>query len=196
MRSIALTVLGLLFVVGIAAATVPDPNLCTVDPCDVFGMPPGTSPGMILYPCPEDDGFAEFTCNIRNADGDPIPDAVVEIIILVPGNHCICPEGVLTGITDENGNVTFNISGGGCTFGQDAVQIIANALIIRTYQNLKSPDFDGGGSDCAVDLADYITFGGDFSSGAPGCHDYFNDGACDLGDFILFGEAWGRTCCE
>jgi hypothetical protein len=194
MRNVVLAVIGLVFTVGIANATVPDPTLCSVEPCDSFGDPPGSAPGMVVYPCPVPGGSAEFVCNIRNADNDPIPDAFVEINILVPANHCICPEAVLTGTTDALGNVTFNISAGGCTFGMDAVEIIANGMVIRTYQNLKSPDWDST-SDCDVDLADYIVFGTAFSTGAPGCHDYFNDGSCELGDFIVFGEAWGHVCC-
>ncbi len=186
MKSLILVIGGLWFLVGIAGATLPDPWTCSVGPCDEFG-------GMITYPDPVPGGAAEFTCIIRNFDYDPIPDAYVEIHLMVPSDHLICPEADLHGTTDAVGSITVNITAGGCTTGLDAVEIIANGMYIRHYQNLKSPDFDGASSG-GVDLGDYIVFGGDFSAGAPGCHDYFNDGACELGDFIVFGEAWGHIC--
>ncbi len=186
MKTSVLLLAGLFLLIGVANATIPEPWNCSVAPCDEFF-------GIIIYPDPVASGAGEFICSIRNNNNDPIPNAFVEVVFQVPGNHIICPGAVLTGTTDANGFVTFNISAGGCTTGIDAVRIIANGMTIRTYQDLKSPDYDGLPSG-TVDLGDYIVFGGDFSAGAPGCHDYFNDGVCELGDFIVFGEAWGRVC--
>jgi hypothetical protein len=187
-----LAVIGLVLTVGIANATVPDPDLCSVLPCDTYGVPAGSAPGIFMYPDPVPDGLAKFTVNVRNADDDPIPDAFVEILIGVPGNHHLCPDVVLTGTTDANGDVDFNISAGGCTIGANAVIIRANGVDIRDYDYLKSADFSP--VDGQTELADFIAFGTQYASSAPGCTDFFNDGTTELTDFVAFGEAWGRAC--
>jgi hypothetical protein len=178
-----------------ASATVPDPDLCSVLPCDTFGSPAGAAPGMVVYPEPIVGGTAAFTVNVRNADNDPIPDAFVELIFGTPANHYMCPDLVLTGTTDLNGNVDFNLSMGGCTISPNAVKVRANGLDIRTYENVKSMDY-AGGSDGKVDLGDFIGFGADFSAGAPGCYDFFNDGTTGLEEFIAVGEGWAHDCTD
>ncbi|MCK4304429.1 MAG: hypothetical protein KAY24_09350 [Candidatus Eisenbacteria sp.] len=186
MRSVVLAVIGLVLTVGIVNATVPDPDNCAVDPCDTIG-------GLIIYPDPVIPGFASFTANVRNADNDPIPDAFVEIIFGMPGDlYLECPDLVLTGTTDVNGNVTFDVSAGGCSVGANAAKIRANGVDIRTYENVKSPDY-AGVADGNVDLDDFIPFGSAMGV-TGGCTDYFNDGMTGLEEFIVFGEAWGRTC--
>jgi len=187
MRNVVLAVvIGLVFLVGAANATIPDETLCTVDPCDSFG-------GVVTYPNPVAGGAAEFTCNIRNGDNNPIPNAYVQVEFMVPANHFFCPDVVLDGNTDAVGNITFNISAGGCTEGMDAVQIIANGYLIRTYQNAKSADW-APTANGSVELGDLIYFGGNFNPPMPGCSDYFNDNTTGLDDFIAFGEMWGHFC--
>ncbi len=185
-NAVLAVVIGLVCIVGTASATIPDPDLCTVDPCDDFL-------GIVTYPDPNVDGSAQFTCNIRNGDNEPIPNAYVEGVFLVPGNHFFCPDLVLDGNTDEFGNITFNVSAGGCTEGGDAFQIIANGTLIRTYQNAKSADW-APTADGEVGLADFIYFGSNYSPTIGGCSDLFNDGGTALDDFIAFGEAWTHIC--
>jgi hypothetical protein len=187
MRNVVLAVvIGLVFAAGAANATIPDPDLCTVDPCDSFL-------GVVTYPDPLAGGSAEFTVNVRNGDNDPIPNAFVEVVFLVQANHVFCGDVVLDGNTDALGNVVFNISAGGCTDGVDAVQIIANGTPLRTYANAKSADWDST-TDGIVGLSDFIFFGGNYDPGIAGCTDLFNSGGTGLDDFIGFGEAWGRQC--
>ncbi|MCK4304783.1 MAG: hypothetical protein KAY24_11150 [Candidatus Eisenbacteria sp.] len=186
MRSIALAIISLVLTLGIANATVPDPDNCTVVPCDEIG-------GLIIYPDPIEGGYASFTVIVRNESNDPIPFAFAEIIFGVPANlYLNCPDLVLTGTTGATGSVTFNISAGGCSVGPYAVKIRANGVDIRTYENIKSPDYAGMG-DGNVDLDDFIPFGAAMGF-TGGCTDYFNDGMTGLEEFIVFGEAWGRTC--
>jgi hypothetical protein len=169
-----------------ASATVPDPDECSVSPCDDFI-------GMILYPDPISGGAAEFVVNVRNDDSDPFPNAYVEIVFGTPGNHTLCSDAVLTGNTGPDGSVTFAISGGGCTLGADAVRIYANGIVIRIYEAVKSPDY-APGSNGNVELGDFIYFGSQMSAGAVGCADYYNSGETGLGSFIVFGEAWTHVC--
>jgi hypothetical protein len=178
--------IGLVFTAGAANATIPDPDLCTVDPCDTFF-------GLVTYPDPLPGGSAEFTVNVRNGDNDPIPNAFTEVVFMVAANHFFCPGVVLDGNTDDVGNITFNISAGGCTEGMDAVQIISNGTLIRTYTNAKSADW-APTANGNVELPDFIFFGGNYDPTIAGCTDLFNSGGTGLDDFIGFGEAWGHVC--
>jgi hypothetical protein len=188
MRKVVLAVIGLVLSMGIAGATVPDPENCSVEPCDtidgvVISPYTGTPPAAIV-----------FTANIRNSNNDPIPNAFVELIFSTPGNHFFCGSAVLTGTTDANGNVSFAVAGGGCTLGTNAMKIRANNVEIRAYPSVKSPDYNGVAGDGQVALVDFTVFGNAYVAGAPGCTNYFNDGSTGLTDFTCFGACWGANC--
>ncbi len=184
----AVLVAAICMVVGAVGATVPDQNLCTVTPCDTYG-------GVIICPSTIPDG--QFTVNVRNANNDPIPNAYVELVFGTPGNHWLCNDAVLTGSSDALGNVTFNISGGGCTMGADALRIIANTYPIRSFSWVKSPDFAGGaGSNGYVDLPDFSYFATAYGLSTYPCTDYKGTGATDLDDFSLFAGSYGKKCPE
>jgi len=184
-------------VVGAAGATIPDADYCTVTPCDAYGavlMCPDYSIALGMVSPIAD---TQFTVNVRNGNNDPIPAAYVEIVLGTPGNHVLCADAVLTGTTDVNGDVTFNISGGGCTLGTDAVRIIANTYEIRSYAAAKSPDFvTGTGGSGYVDLSDFGEFAACYGSPACPCHDYDGDGTVLLADFGMFAAAYGHKCQE
>jgi hypothetical protein len=188
MRKVVLAVIGLVLSVGIAGATVPDPDNCSVEPCDtingvVVSPYSGTAPASVV-----------FTANIRNSNNDPIPNAFVELIFGTPGNHFFCGSAVLTGTTDANGDVTFAVAAGGCTMGANAMKIRANQVEVRNYPNVKSPDYNGVAGDGMVVLADFTTFGNAYVTGAPGCTDYYNDGVTGLPEFTTFGGCWAKAC--
>jgi len=188
MRKVVLAVIGLVLSVGIAGATVPDPDNCSVEPCDTIS-------GVLISPFSgAAPGAIQFTVNVRNSNNDPIPNAFVELIFGTPGNHFFCSSAVLTGTTNANGDVTFAVAAGGCTMGANAMTIRANNAPIRTYTNVKSPDFDGVAANGQVVLADFTVFGNAYVLGAPGCTDYFNDGATGLTDFTAFGACWAKVC--
>ena len=168
-----------------AHANLPEPDMCFVEPCDAYM-------GVILYPQPDAGGAAEMTIHVRNTLGDPIPNVFVELIFGTPGNHFVCDDAVLTGVTDHNGEVVMSISAGGCTIGQDALLISGNGVIFRSYQNAKSPDYNPTNGE--VNLGDFIWFGNNLMTAAPGCTDYYNTGSTSLASFIVFGEAWTHSC--
>jgi hypothetical protein len=177
---------------GIANATIPDESQCTVLPCDTFlGMV--ISPdhvGGVLNPPPSCD----FTVTARNQAGEPIPDALVEVLFGTPGNHTFCSTAVLTGTTDASGELVMNIGAGGCTVGASAVRIRVNNYVIRTWSNVKSADYDGSGSNGAVALADFVYFANRYNAHASGCTDFFNNGQTDLPDFVFFAGCYAYAC--
>ncbi len=185
-----------LLVIALAAAPtadppdtsyVPDPNYCTVVPCDqmlgILTTPfHGTGPEV-----------TRFVVTVLIDPVTPVPNAFVEIIMMQPGSHFCCPNVQLSGITNAEGQVTFNLSMGGCALATQAVRILANGVVIRIYPRLLSPDYDGLG-DGEVSLTDFAFFGAAYIAGAPGCTDYYNDGATGIDDFSGFGACWGRSC--
>ncbi len=190
-NAVLAVVLGVVLTCGIANATIPEEAYCSVTPCDQTG---------IVLTCPDYLGGTlqpvagvSFTVNVRNGDNNVIPNAYTEVVFDFPGNHEFCSDIVATGTTDDNGNITFNLSAGGCTMTPSAIHINANTYLIRTYDNVKSPDWDGT-ADGQVALSDFIVFANAYAAGAGGCTDYFGDGVTNLNDFILFGSAWAHYC--
>jgi hypothetical protein len=172
-------------------AEVLDPSQCSALPCDLFY-------GMIFTPYGESVDpplLSEVNVTVRNWNGQPVPNAYVEVVVGTPGNHLFCAHAVLSAITDDEGQATLNIAGGGCTEDNYAVRIIANGVPIRQYENLKSPDY-ADGPDGEVSLPDFVTFGNAMMAGAPGCTDYFNDGVTGLDDFVGFSQGWAQACDE
>jgi len=188
--------IGLVVLAGAANATIPERSLCTVTPCDANG-------GVIVVPdynietgTVQPSPHAAFTVNVRNANNDAIPNAYVELILGIPGNHWLCNDAVLTGTTDPLGDVSFNISGGGCTMNVNALRIIANNYPIREYDVVKSPDYENGVSNGTVDLADFGYFAACYGTSNCPCTDYKNSGLTELEDFSIFAESYGYACQE
>jgi len=189
MRSVVLTVIGLVLAIGVASATVPDPDNCSVTPCDDYA-------GVVTIPWEGSPvTYFDFTVNVRNADNDPIPNALTELVLLTPGNHFVCPAAVMSGTTDGDGNITFNPAVGGCTMDTNAIIVVSNGVTIAAFNNLKSPDFDGGANG-TVELGDFAYFSNAMLSHLSGCTDFFNDGDTGLDDFAGFTNGWANNCLD
>ncbi len=187
------TWMALITLVGVPAvaarASVVDPAYCSVEPCDVTG---------VVVICPSDGtppGSSNFTVNVRNDRGDPVPYAKVEVIFILPESFALCGDPSVTKYADHNGNATFNLSAGGCGSGTPGIEIWANSTLIRTYQNVRSPDYDGASGDGMVSLADFMEFTAEWGHCHSNCcHDYNGDNSVTLADYIMFSECWGRNC--
>ena len=183
------------------AGDLPDPSCCR---CSLDGS-------MRLLMVPDENGNpnAAFSVTIINYDCEtPLPNVFVEVIIggQAEGKTRLCDGASTTGVTDENGFVSFNIAGGGCFKEHYAVTIRANGVVIRQYEAVVSPDYAGwdnagipGRSSLSmspVDLAAFATayHGG---TGAASCHDYDNNGVTGPGDLAVFASAYdgGGTSC-
>jgi hypothetical protein len=153
-----------------AWASVPDPDYCNVHKLDIW---------------------------VRAFGGDPIDNAYVEVIIngLCEG-LCICDCAVFTDYSDVTGHAEIWVKMGGCCNTASAVIIEADGVDIRAADWFVSPDYDGAVGNCQVVLPDFIHFSNFYGQvGGVGCADYDGDGNCLLvGDFIIFGAAWGRVC--
>ncbi|MEZ4648249.1 MAG: hypothetical protein R3E97_05570 [Candidatus Eisenbacteria bacterium] len=169
-----------------AADTAPAPERCTVTPCDGLG-------GVVLVPdLPSVAPASDIVVTLRNDANAPLPAWEVSCTFTA---GTLCPSAVLTGVTDANGQVAFRFTGGGCGQGAVVARIDASNLTpiynVRTFDVVKSPDFDGAGADGVVNVADLVVFSGEFLGTSPAdCHDYDNSGATDLGDLIIMSPAF------
>ncbi len=178
---------------------VPSPANSELEPADGLN-------GLVFAPDdPTPVAASIHTLTVRNAANDPVEgaSAIVEVSgsgagAWGPGGIALCASAVLTGVTNASGEVTFNLFGGGC-FHQTplAATVKVNGITLRTYENVKSPDFDGGSGDLVVNLPDLIDFSGEFlGSSSSDCHDYDNSGTTGLEDLIIFSPAFvsGNSC--
>lgn len=161
---------------------------------------------------PDENGLdphpaGSFTVRIRNMACNPVPGVVVtvEIAGLDEGKARLCGGAETSAVTDNDGIVRMNISGGGCYKGPHAVTIKGNDVVIRVFQAVVSPDYAGsdnqgiaGRSDLRVTVADFANFAQAWwNAVGSSCHDYNNSGAMDAADFSVFSQVWNggnRDC--
>lgn len=171
-----------------ASADIPDPSQCIVVPADNLGPAPG---GMIVAPLnPSVLAATVNTITVKNSLGDVIVGA--NVVVLLGAANPACTAAVLTGTTNGSGVTTITLGAGGCSHQVPGSGVIkANGVTIRSYSNVKGPDFDGAGGNKAVNLSDLVDFADQFNGvSPPQCHDYDNDGDTDVGDLTIFGAAF------
>lgn len=197
MTRVLVSLLGLALCCSAAMADVPNPAFCSVQPSDALN-------GAVLGP--DEEGAAPFghvplpasinTIIVRNGDNNPINQAVVTVSFTALS--VVCDDAVLTATTDAAGECTITLAGGGCAHLVPSAAVFkANGVTIRDYENAKSPDYDGGGGNFSVNLADLIQFSNEFLNSAPNeCHDYDNTGEVTLPDLIIFSPPFlGSNVC-
>ena len=191
MKKLLSTLIVLALATSVAWASVPDPDECVVMPCDDMACP-----RIVAVPQDEDGGsaYADLTVTVMGGPGLPLVGKDVEVW-LNPActNLFYCSTLVLTGVTDANGDVSFNLTFGGCCEEVASVIITADGVPIRQYDFISSPDNNGGIGDGSVNLGDFITFGGTWGSE---CTDL--DGSCgaSIGDFVTFGGSFTKSCTD
>jgi hypothetical protein len=169
---------------GAALATVPDATNCTVTPCDQLG-PTGIG-GVVVCPgTPSGITAAVVTVVAKNAAGNVIPNASV-VISMGSAQIVGCTTLPWVGTCDLNGVWTKTFSGGGCFSGAGACVVTINGVPIRTYVNVKSPDWDGGAGNLIVQANDLSTFATGLATNAAGCSDMNNSGGTNIADFVIF----------
>ncbi len=158
---------------------------------------------------PDNDGsdpsiFGAFTVTIKNNQCIPIEHAAVEILIGGGEKTRLCGDAVNVQYTDAAGVAVFNIPGGGCFKGRDAMVIRANGVIVRSFESVVSPDYAGWDNagipnrwSLSVTVADFAAFAQAFRNGGSSCHDYDNNGTTGAADVSVFGQIWSggsRSC--
>jgi hypothetical protein len=173
-------------------ATVPFADNCSVTP--------DLNNGVLI--CPDTPVLlagTTYTIEVRNEANAPIPNAAV--VFELATEIAVCTTFVDNATTDANGIATIVLRGAGCAYNQvDAAVVKANGIIIKSFNNVKSPA--NGGADVnapleTVGLSALVPFGASFNDVAPNiCHDYTNDGDVSTGDLVFFGAAFSQanTC--
>lgn len=178
MSKLTLALLALALCSSMVWAGPPYPPNCTVsaDACV----------GVILCPdIPAVINQSIIFMTIRDEGHIPCPGVPVTIQF-GSGPLCFCPTMQYTTTTDYLGRASLTLRGGGCLRDVDQAAVIrANGLIIRDYQNAKSPDWDGMAGNCTVNLGDVVRF-----VNRDPCFDFCNDGTVDIADFVIFGSGY------
>lgn len=180
MKKVLFSLLGLALASTMASADVPDPSFCSVIPADNLN-------GLVLAPnLPSAIPASINVVTVRNNTNAPINAA--SVVITLGAANVLCGSTVLTGTTNSSGQTTITLGGGGCAHNVALSGIVkANGVTIRSYSNVKSPDYDGAGGNRSVQLADLIKFSNEFLDvDANQCHDYDNDTNTGLSDLIVF----------
>lgn len=205
MRSLLLLLLAWTFSFSTALADVPDPDRCecTLDATQRLLLIPDGLAGN------EDVGAATFTVTVLKASGLPLPGADVWVVIggRDTGHTKLCGNQAVRQYADGAGMAVFNIAGGGCFKSPGVVDIYADGIRIRRYDEIMSPDYrgsdDAGMPDrwrLAVDPAALAAFVASFQGGVgpSSCHDYDNDGVTGGADLAVFVAAYrgGANACS
>ena len=189
MKSPALFLIAaVLWVSSAAGNAVPDQTYCTVVPADRLD-------GIILCPdAPTPIPESVETITVRDSNNNPYPNASVRFYFNDP-SVVLCPHAVLEGATDRNGVIQLTMAGGGCGISSAGCVVRANGVVIRAYDNTKSPDWDGTSGNLRVDGGDYIAFGPAFNQALTpgGCFDFDNSGSVGAGDYAIFARAFNRA---
>lgn len=160
-----------------AMATVPDATKCTVVPGDALN-------GLVIAPdSPSPITATIYTITVRNIQNDPIQNAAV--VFEFGAGIRACTTATHSGTTNAQGVVVITLRGGGCLVGGGAGVIKANGITIRSYNNVKSPDWDGIAANGIVNISDLVNF-----QTLAACHDYDNNGLVNIGDLIQFSAAF------
>lgn len=184
MKKLTLSMMTLALAATVASADIPDPSQCTVLPADNLN-------GLVVAPLnPSVLAATVNTITVKNSLGNVIVGA--NVVVLLGAANPACTAAVLTGTTNGSGITTITLGAGGCSHQVPGSGVVkANGVTIRSYSNVKGPDFDGAGGNKAVDLSDLVEFANQFNGIAlPACHDYDNNSAVNVGDLVIFGAGF------
>lgn len=177
--SVSLVPLALAFMATTAMAGIPDCNLSVIP--NVIASPNGTIP---------------TTFTIVSTSG-PINGATVELRYSVNGNAAACwctgqVHPIISGVTNASGQVTFNVSGGGCLnpatiSGGVAIEVYVNNIPCKQIGQVSPDVVSTTTAPCQVALADAVNFTTPLSTSSYSyCHDLNSDLAVGLTDAVLF----------
>ena len=196
MKRLLSAVVMLALIGGMAYASVPDPTYCEVTPLDGFEY----QRMVVIGDDPAPSALADITVVVKAYGGIPLDNRLVEITFNgdCDATMCYCTGLTLSGYTDANGSISFNLAASGCCETTTAGLIVADGLPIRGYDVIVSPDYDGATGNCNMETGDFIAFGAQGWAGQMTCYDTSGDGVVDITDFIAFASAWGtdQGCVE
>ena len=189
---------------GIAAAGVPDPDLCTV-------------PNVLTSPAHPSNAL-DYVVTVIGADG-PIDSALVQLVFSTEAAGAICwctgqTQPLLEDYTNASGQAVFQVHGGGCMepalSATPPVQVFANGILLREVGIVSVDPVDAAGlrpttvgynpaGSCASGISDATFITPALKTGSIFfCTDLDSDGDSDVTDAVLFTPAikTGYVCTE
>jgi hypothetical protein len=160
-----------------AQANVPDPTTSTCDTCLVIS--------------PDGTGF-QYRVIVRDDTSAPVVGATVNIHFNAVSGITLCTEsdvdgdGVISGVTDAQGIVDFNIHGGGASV--DLARVSSQGATL-CFARVKSPDLNGDLMVTSQDESDHAALSSTDLSG-----DYDCNGVTDISDRAEIANRIGAEC--
>ena len=160
-----------------ARANVPDPTTSTCDTCIVIS--------------PDGTGF-QYRVIVRDDTSAPVIGATVNIHFNAVSGITLCSEsdsdgdGVISGVTDAQGIVDFDIYGGGASV--DLARVSSQGATL-CFARVKSPDLNGDLMVTSQDESDHSALLTTDLSG-----DYNCNGVTDISDRAEITSRFGAEC--
>jgi hypothetical protein len=158
------------------------------------------SPGTLVT-CPAGDGpvYTYLTVTVKNAGGAPlpgIPSAAFTFTVNPTslGTHWYGALSVtftaVDPVTDANGQIRFSIRGGTSIYGNITIRVTVQSIPLNDVDTLPSKTPDYD-TNGQVALGDFVIFGQDYGR-VRWRSDFTDDGLVSLGDFVIFGQHYGH----
>jgi hypothetical protein len=153
-----------------------------------------------LVSCPAGDGplyqHAKVTC--KDASGNPLSGIPADAFTFTLGNAgdatwygtLSCTFTPIDTVTNANGEIRFTVKGDTSIYGNITIQATVQGIPLNDIDILTCKSPDYF-TDGAVALGDFVVFGQDYGR-ASWRSDFTGDGMVGLGDFVTFGQHYGH----
>jgi hypothetical protein len=152
-----------------------------------------------LITCPAGDGptYQHIKITVRDSAGHPLPGITANEFDFTLGSVDASWYGTLgctfTPVdtqTNANGEIRFTIKGDTSIYGNITIQATVQGILLNDISILPCKSVDYDTSG-AVDLGDFVIFGQDYGK-MQWRSDFTGDGQVLLGDFVTFGGHYGH----
>jgi hypothetical protein len=179
LRSLAVALVGLMVLAGVAGAGIPDPDLSYVE----------VGPDVYMVSCPAGDGptYEYITVHAHRADTTPIQGipSTSFFFTVTGGNVTIT---AVDAETDASGVIRFDMVADETiellSPNELVIECMIYTIVLNDSDGVQVNTFDLNGNDC-VDLADFSMFSAIYLTNDPR-GDYNGNGTVDLPDFGYF----------
>jgi hypothetical protein len=153
-----------------------------------------------LFTCPASDGpvyqHVKVTC--KTAGGTPVPGIPADVFTFILGNVDAIWYGTLDctftpvdSVTNANGEIRFTMKGDTSIYGNITIKANVQGMLLNDLDILPCKTADYFG-DGMVALGDFVVFGQDYGR-VRWRSDFSGDGGMvGLGDFVMFGQHYGH----
>jgi parallel beta-helix repeat protein len=166
--------------------------------CPILSSVSLSSGGLVTCPAGDGPAYQYTTVTVQDYDREPIPGVPAEefTFLITPLGDTYaygplsCTFTPVDSQTNANGEIRFTIQGDTTIVGNISIQVTILGVSLNDVETLPCKSPDYF-CDGAVILGDFIIFGQDYGK-AQYRSDFTWDGMVNLLDFVMFGQHWGH----